>query len=106
MKKDPDAVSRVMANVSEATDAKTEKAESGMITRFFDQMSAFRTQIRNVNLKNTNKSIDDASDSISDMIKKMYEEQERLYSQFSQMEKLLSQYQAQSTWLTQQVASL
>lgn len=106
MKKDPDAVSRVMANVSTATDAKTEKAESGMITRFFDQMSAFRTEIRNVKLKNTNKSIDDASNSITNMIKKMYEEQERLYSQFSRMETLLSQYQSQSSWLTQQIAGL
>lgn len=106
MKKDPDAVSRVMANVSTSTNKETEFAESGLITKFFDQMSAFRTQIRGVNLKNTNEKIDDMSDSMSDMIKKMYEEQERLYSQFAQMESLLSQYQSQSTWLSQQISTL
>lgn len=106
MKKDPEAVSRVMANVSTSTSKETEQAESGMITRFFDQMSDFRKQIRGVNLKNTNDKIDDMSDSMDAMIKKMYIEQERLYSQFAQMESILSQYQAQSTWLTQQISAV
>lgn len=106
LKKDPEAVSRVMANVSTSTNKETERAQSGLITKFFDQMSAFRTQVRGVNLKNTNDKIDDVSTSMENMIKKMYQEQERLYNEFARMETLLSQYQSQSSWLTQQVSAL
>ncbi|KKI50500.1 flagellar filament capping protein FliD [Christensenella hongkongensis] len=106
MKKDPDAVANVMAATSTATDSKVEHAQSGLISRFFDQLSDARSTIRSTNLKNTNQQISDTETKMSDQLKKMYEQQEALYNKFATMETLMSQYQQQSTWLTQQISSL
>nr|WP_243165031.1 flagellar filament capping protein FliD [Christensenella tenuis] len=106
LQKDPDAVAKVMAGTSDAVDDLTEYQESGLVSRLFDQMSDFKSTIQGKNLKNTNQQIDDTNDSMNDLIAKMYEEQERLYIQYAQMETLLSQYQSQSTWLAQQLSAL
>ena len=106
LQKDPDAVAKVMAGTSSAVDELAEYQESGLVSRLFDQMSDFKSTLQGKNIKNTNEQIDDANDSMNDLIAKMYEEQERLYAQYAQMETLLSQYQSQSTWLTQQLAAL
>lgn len=106
LKKDPDAVANVMAKTSTSANAKTEYKESGLVSRFFSEMSNTRTKIRGTNLKNTNEQISKAQDSMTEMAKKMYAEQERLYAQFARMETLMSQYQSQSNWLSQQLSSL
>ncbi len=106
LKKDPDSVANVMAKTSTSTNAKTEYKESGLVSRFFSEMSNTRTTIRGTNLKNTNDQITKAQDSMTEMARKLYAEQERLYAQFARMETLMSQYQSQSNWLSQQLSSL
>ncbi len=103
LQKDPDAVANVMAGTSKATLDETVYKESGLITRFFTEMADTRNTIRGTNLKNTNDQISNAEDSMTTMIARMYEQQERLYAQFARMESLMAQYQSQSNWLTQQL---
>lgn len=106
LQKDPDAVANVMAKTSKATNTETEYKESGLVSRFFSEMSSTRTTIRGTNLKSTNDQITRTADSMTTLSRKMYEDQERLYAQFARMETLMSQYQSQSSWLSQQVSSL
>ncbi|MGI6152211.1 MAG: flagellar filament capping protein FliD [Christensenellaceae bacterium] len=106
LKSDPDAVAKVMTNVSSSSDTTTVYKESGLLSRFFDQISGAENTIRNTLIKQTDEKINNNDDKMVDMLSKMYEMEERYYLQFAQMETLLSQYQQQSSWLTQQLASL
>ena len=48
-------------------------------------------------------SITSYEEKIDEQLAKMYEKQEKYYQQFASMESLLSSYQSQSQWLTQQL---
>lgn len=106
MERDPDAVANVMAQVSDATDKATNYKDSGFATKLFDITSDFVNTMRGTNIANTNKQINDLNDSMDDMIQKMYAQQERLYQQYAALETLMTQYQNQSTWLSNQLAGL
>ncbi len=105
LKNNPEGVARAMAGTSTARDKDTEFKESGLITRFFNTVADAKNTIRGKDIKKTNEKITNAEETITNQIKKMYEEQERLYAQFAQMEKLMSQYQSQSNWLMQQLGA-
>ncbi len=106
MAKDPEAVATVMAGTSSSTNAEQIYAQSGFISRAFDQMSEFKNTIRSTNLKNTNQKITDTSEAMTNQLARMYEAQERLYIQFARMEQLQAQFQQQSSWLSQQLGAL
>lgn len=106
LQRDPDTVADIMANVSDASDKDTEYKESGFATKLFDQMSDFVNTMRGTNIKNVNTQIEEANKQMDNQLQKMYEEQERLYKQYAALETLMTQYQNQSTWLTNQLAGL
>jgi len=103
----PDKVAQVMAGTSSAAKGTDQYyQESGIITRFFNQMTSYETTVKDSNLTNTNKAIDDNKEAMETLLERMYELEERYYQQFALMETLMTQYQSQSDWLTQQLSSL
>ncbi len=106
LKENPDAVGKVMAGVSDSTDSKVARENSGLVSRFFDTFTTTQNTLTKTNIKNIDQNLSDNDKKMSDMMDRMYEMEERYYIQFAQMEKLLSQYQQQSAWLSQQLAGM
>lgn len=106
LKENPDAVATVMAASSSSSDKAVARAESGLLGRYFDQLSDTQNTLTKTNIKNTDQAIYDNEKKMSDMLDRMYQMEERYYLQFAQMETLLTSYQQQSSWLTQQLGSL
>lgn len=104
LKESPDTVAKVMSGTSTAADKTTEYKESGLVTRFFNLMTRYENTVKDKNLKMTNKEISDNEKQMSNLLSKMAKKEEDYYLQFAMMEKLLTQYQAQSSWLTQQLS--
>lgn len=102
----PEKVAQVMAGVSESSSETTVHKESGILTRFYDQMTSYESNNSKYALKNTTEMITQNETSMQDMLKKMYQMEENYYQKFAQMEALMTQYQNQSTWLSQQLGSL
>ena len=111
LQKDPERVANVMAQISDSSDAATESAESGFVTKLNDFMNTFSSDVRKLvsgsgQIQGINQKITNTSNEMDKLIQKMYEEQERLYQQYATLESLMSSYQSQSTWLTNQFSSM
>ena len=106
LKSNPDAVAQVMAATSTSTDATTKNANSGIVSRFFNQMTAFENTLTKTNIQNVDDAIAKNEYRMDELLAKMYELEEKYYMQFSQMETLMTKYQSQSDWLTQQLSAL
>lgn len=102
----PDKVAQVMAGVSESKDENTKYKESGILSRFYTQMTSYEKTVKDNNLANTTKQISNNESKMQEMLERMYELEEKYYLQFAQMETLMSKYQSQSDWLSQQLGSM
>jgi flagellar hook-associated protein 2 len=101
-----DAVTRIFVGSTDSKDAETIEKESGIITSFFKSMTDYQNAVTTGSLKNTNNAINAAEDKYDVLVEKMADEEDKYYRQFATMETLLSQYTAQSGWLSQQLGML
>lgn len=107
LRENPDVVATVMAGTSTATKGTDDfYKESGIITRFYNQMTTYENTIKEYNLANTKQAISDNEDAMDTLLERMYALEEKYYLQFAAMETMMTQYQSQSNWLTQQLSSL
>ena len=76
---------------------------NGMTTRLYNSLYNFEKTMKYTVIKNAEQEVTNYKDRYDDLMEKLYEKQERYYNQYAKLESLLSQYQSQSSWLTQQL---
>jgi flagellar hook-associated protein 2 len=103
---DIEAVTKVFVGSTDSTDPDVIEQESGIITSFFKSMTDYQNAVTTGSLQNTNDAISDASDKYDELVEKMADQEDEYYLKFATMETLLSQYTAQSEWLSQQLGTL
>jgi flagellar hook-associated protein 2 len=103
---DIEAVTKVFVGSTDSTDPDVIEQESGIITSFFKSMTDYQNAVTTGSLQNTNDAISDASDKSDELVEKMADQEDEYYLKFATMETLLSQYTAQSEWLSQQLGTL
>ncbi len=106
LRENPEVVSQVMAGTVNETNGDINIENSGLMSRLFEGMTGFESNLKTVVMESSKTRITDYEEAYEEMVIDMYEAQERYYAQFTQMETLLSQYDQQSSWLTQQLGGL
>jgi flagellar hook-associated protein 2 len=101
-----DAVAQVFVGSTTSTDAADIQKESGIITSFFKSMTDYSNDITKNTLSSITTSLNNDKTSYSELVKLMAEKEDDYYAKFTAMETAISQYNAQSTWLTQQIGQL
>lgn len=103
LEKNPGVVGEVLAGTSSSQDTATARTENGLMTRFYNDITKYQSNMRTTVLAGVNKDINNFNTKIDDQLAKMYEKQEKYYLQFAQMESIMSKYSSQSSYFTQQL---
>lgn len=93
----------VVAEVMAGTTDNNSYDGNGMTTRLYNSLYNFEKTMKYTVIKNAEQEVTNYKDRYDDLMEKLYEKQERYYNQYAKLESLLSQYQSQSSWLTQQL---
>ncbi len=101
LEKNPGVVGEVLAGTSSSQDTATARTENGLMTRFYNDITKYQSNMRTTVLTGVNKDINNFNTKIDDQLAKMYEKQEKYYLQFAQMESIMSKYSSQSSYFTQ-----
>ena len=101
LEKNPGVVGEVLAGTSSSQDTATARTENGLMTRFYNDITKYQSNMRTTVLAGVNKDINNFNTKIDDQLAKMYEKQEKYYLQFAQMESIMSKYSSQSSYFTQ-----
>ena len=101
LEKNPGVVGEVLAGTSSSQDTATARTENGLMTRFYNDITKYQSNMRTTVLAGVNKDINNFNTKIDDQLAKMYEKQEKYYLQFAQMESIMSKYSSQRSYFTQ-----
>ena len=113
LKENPNAVQEYFTKISTDANGNTDTttstengkstAGSGLLVRMSNLFSNFNRSMSSQNIFNTQKSINEYTGKMSDLVAKMAEKEESLWAKYSQMETALTELQSQSNWLTAQL---
>ncbi len=106
LQSNPEIVSQVMAGTVNTSSGDIDIENSGLMSRLFEGMTSYESNMKTVVMESSKDRIDEYEEAYEDMVLEMYETQERYYAQFTTMETLMSEYESQSNWLTQQLSSM
>lgn len=88
---------------SEAVQSFFTESESGLLTRLNEHLINFNTQMRKQGMVNVQNNITSYSKDMDSLMNKLYQKQEEYYNQFSKLESMMANMQAQSNWFYSQL---
>ncbi len=99
LEKNPGAVQEAFAGSAKTDAAGNVTNAGGIFTRMNASMSDFNTKMRTSKLSEASKAVDDFQDKMDDLTTKLYEDEEKYWKKFSDMETMMSKLTSQTNAL-------
>ncbi len=99
LEKNPGAVQEAFAGSAKTDSAGKVTNAGGIFTRMNSAMSDFNTKMRTSKLSEASKAVDDFQDKMDDLTTKLYEDEEKYWKKFSDMETMMSKLTSQTNAL-------
>lgn len=96
LEKNPGAVQEAFAGSAKTDSAGNVTNAGGIFTRINASMSDFNTKMRTSKLSEAAKAVDDFQDKMEDLTTKLYEDEEKYWKKFSNMETMMSKLTSQT----------